>query len=77
MASYEYDARNRLVRSGKAHYTYNMLGTRTSMGWRGKTTQYVVDDLGELSRVLMELDEAGTPTAFYVYGPGPHRPGGC
>ncbi|MBQ4900401.1 ParB N-terminal domain-containing protein [Paenibacillus sp. Marseille-P2973] len=70
MASYEYDARNRLVRSGKARYTYNMLGTRTSMSWRGKTTQYVVDDLGELSRVLMELDEAGTPTAFYVYGLG-------
>ncbi|WP_247681890.1 RHS repeat-associated core domain-containing protein [Paenibacillus sp. Marseille-P2973] len=70
MASYEYDARNRLVRSGKALYTYNMLGTRTSMSWRGKTTQYVVDDLGELSRVLMELDEAGTPTAFYVYGLG-------
>ncbi|MDN4066262.1 RHS repeat-associated core domain-containing protein [Paenibacillus vini] len=70
MASYEYDARNRLVRSGRARYTYNMLGTRTSMSWRGKTTQYVVDDLGELSRVLMELDEAGTPTAFYVYGLG-------
>ncbi|MEF2967374.1 RHS repeat-associated core domain-containing protein, partial [Paenibacillus sp. M1] len=70
MASYEYDARNRLVKSGKARYTYNMLGNRTSMSWRGKTTQYVVDDLGELSRVLMELDEEGTPKAYYVYGLG-------
>ncbi|WP_435924041.1 RHS repeat-associated core domain-containing protein [Paenibacillus sp. DYY-L-2] len=70
MASYEYDARNRLVKSGKAKYTYNMLGTRTTLTWRGKTTQYVTDDLGELSRVLMELDEDGAPKAYYVYGLG-------
>jgi RHS repeat-associated protein len=70
MSSYEYDARNHLVKSGKVRYTYNMLGTRTSVSWKGKTTQYVVDDLGELSRVLMELDEQGEPIAYYVYGLG-------
>ncbi|ANS75330.1 hypothetical protein AWM70_12530 [Paenibacillus yonginensis] len=70
MAAYEYDARNRLVKSGKARYTYNALGSRTSLTWRGKTTHYVVDEQGELSRVLMEVGEGGSPKAYYVYGLG-------
>ncbi|WP_083180282.1 RHS repeat domain-containing protein [Paenibacillus yonginensis] len=69
-AAYEYDARNRLVKSGKARYTYNALGSRTSLTWRGKTTHYVVDEQGELSRVLMEVGEDGSPKAYYVYGLG-------
>ncbi|WP_429374587.1 RHS repeat domain-containing protein [Paenibacillus sp. DS2015] len=70
MASYEYDARNRLVKSGKALYTYDSQGNRTSMTWKGKTTRYVVDAVSELSRVLMELDPEGNPKATYVYGLG-------
>ncbi|WP_245700238.1 pre-toxin TG domain-containing protein, partial [Paenibacillus glacialis] len=70
MASFEYDARNRLVKSGKAQYTYDAQGNRTSMTWKGKTTRYIVDALPELSRVLMELDAEGTPKAYYVYGLG-------
>ncbi|OAB34381.1 hypothetical protein PGLA_22755 [Paenibacillus glacialis] len=70
MASFEYDARNRLVKSGKAQYTYDAQGNRTSMTWKGKTTRYVVDALPELSRVLMELDAEGTPKTYYVYGLG-------
>ena len=32
--------------------------------------RYVIDDRTELSQVLMELHEDGTPKAFYVYGHG-------
>ncbi|AKF92338.1 hypothetical protein [Brevibacillus laterosporus] len=41
--TYAYDARNRLVRTGQAHYTYDAEFVRTSMTWKGKTTRYVVD----------------------------------
>lgn len=68
--AYTYDARNRLVRTGKASYTYDAEHVRTSMTWDGKTTRYVVDQIEELSRVLMEVDETGTPKAYYVYGLG-------
>ncbi|RFB33046.1 toxin C-terminal domain-containing protein [Brevibacillus sp. VP] len=68
--TYVYDARNRLVRTGQAHYTYDAEYVRTSMTWKGKTTRYVVDQVEELSRVLMELGEDGRPKAYYVYGQG-------
>ncbi|MBG9789658.1 RHS repeat domain-containing protein [Brevibacillus laterosporus] len=68
--TYAYDARNRLVRTGQAHYTYDAEYVRTSMTWKGKTTRYVVDQVEELSRVLMELGEDGRPKAYYVYGQG-------
>ncbi|WP_141213069.1 RHS repeat domain-containing protein, partial [Brevibacillus laterosporus] len=68
--TYAYDARNRLVRTGQAHYTYDAEHLRTSMTWKGKTTRYVVDQVEELSRVLMELGGDGSPKAYYVYGQG-------
>ncbi|MED1790095.1 hypothetical protein P4V47_21920 [Brevibacillus laterosporus] len=40
------------------------------MTWKGKTIRYVVDQVEELSRVLMELGEDGSPKAYYVYGQG-------
>ncbi|WP_110931549.1 RHS repeat-associated core domain-containing protein [Paenibacillus bouchesdurhonensis] len=70
MEAYEYDARNRLCAAGKARYRYNWKGDRISLTWRGTTTRYVIDDRTELSQVLMELHEDGTPKAFYVYGHG-------
>ncbi|MGG0792432.1 RHS repeat-associated core domain-containing protein [Brevibacillus laterosporus] len=68
--TYAYDARNRLVRTGQAHYTYDAEFVRTSMTWKGKTTRYVVDQEEVFSRVLMELGEDGSPKAYYVYGQG-------
>ncbi|MED1790091.1 RHS repeat-associated core domain-containing protein [Brevibacillus laterosporus] len=68
--TYAYDARNRLVRTGQAHYTYDAENLRTSMTWKGKTTRYVVDQVEVFSRVLMELGEDGSPKAYYVYGQG-------
>ncbi|NWL90478.1 hypothetical protein DMN77_23300 [Paenibacillus sp. 79R4] len=70
MGAYEYDARNRLTRSGKASYRYDWKGERISLTYRGKTTRYVVDDATRLSRVLMELDETGEVKAYYIYGLG-------
>ncbi|MDQ0087464.1 RHS repeat-associated protein [Paenibacillus anaericanus] len=70
MEAYEYDTRNRLRSTGKAKYRYDWKGERIALTWRGKTTRYVVDDSGDLSRVLMELDENGVAKAYYVYGLG-------
>nr|WP_238333175.1 hypothetical protein [Brevibacillus laterosporus] len=62
--AYVNDARNRLVRTGQAHYTYDAEHARTSMTRKGKTTRYVVDQVEEFSRVLMELGEDGSPESL-------------
>jgi RHS repeat-associated protein len=70
MAAYEYDARNRLIQTGRMKYRYNWRNERIESIWRGKVTRYVVDDLSAFSRVLMELDGEGNVTARYIYGLG-------
>lgn len=54
MAAYEYDARNRLIQIWKTRNAYDTRGNRSGMTWKGKTTHYVMDDLPELSRVLIK-----------------------
>lgn len=70
MGDYEYDSRNRLIKSGRMKYTYNWKNERVECKWKGKVTRYIVDDVGSLSHVLMEVDEAGETIATYVYGLG-------
>jgi RHS repeat-associated protein len=70
MAAYEYDARNRLIQTGRMKYRYNWRNERIESIWRGKVTRYVVDDSSRFSRVLMELDGEGNATARYIYGLG-------
>ena len=70
MSAYAYDARNRLVKAGKLKYRYSPQGSRTELEVKGKVTRYVVDESGELSRVLMEVSGEGTVKAWYVYGHG-------
>ncbi|MGG0824579.1 pre-toxin TG domain-containing protein [Paenibacillus turicensis] len=70
MAAYEYDARNRLIQTGRMKYRYNWRNERIESIWRGKVTRYVVDDLSAFSRVLMELDGEGNVLTRYVYGLG-------
>ena len=70
MAAYEYDARNRLIQTGRMKYRYNWRNERIESIWRGKVTCYVVDDLSAFSRVLMELDGEGNVLTRYVYGLG-------
>lgn len=67
---YHYNSRNQLVQTGTTRYGYDAENVRTSMTWNGKTTRYVVDELEELSRVLMETDDKGKPKAYYIYGHG-------
>ena len=70
MAAYTYDARNRLIQSGRMKYRYNWRNERIETVWKGKVTRYVVDDSSELSKVLMEQDGEGKVIAYYVYGLG-------
>ncbi|MGG0824916.1 RHS repeat-associated core domain-containing protein, partial [Paenibacillus turicensis] len=70
MAAYEYDARNRIIQTGRMKYRYNWRNERIESIWRGKVTRYVVDDSSRFSRLLMELDGEGNVLARYVYGLG-------
>jgi RHS repeat-associated protein len=70
MGAYEYDARNRLIQSGRMKYRYNWKNERIETIWRGKVTRYVIDDSSRLSRVLMEQDREGNILTCYVYGLG-------
>jgi RHS repeat-associated protein len=70
MAAYTYDARNRLIQSGRMKYRYNWRNERIETVWKGKVTRYVVDDSSELSKVLMEQNGEGKVIAYYVYGLG-------
>jgi RHS repeat-associated protein len=70
MGAYEYDARNRLIQSGRMKYRYNWKNERIETIWRGKVTRYVVDDSSRLSRVLMEQDREGNILTCFVYGLG-------
>ena len=70
--AYDYEDRLRQATVGgvTTQYQYNGLGTRDSKTTGATTTRYVQDLNGALSKVLMETDASGTPTAYYVYGIG-------
>lgn len=68
-SAYSFDARSRLTGVGSSSYVYDAQGNRISATNAGITTRYVVDPNAALPRVLMETDAAGTPIAWYVYGP--------
>ena len=73
-ATYGYDFDDRLVRAetGVAQFDfgYNGLGQRLFRVANGLETRFVLDPSGPLSRVLMETDASGTPSAYYVHGLG-------
>ncbi|MEW4371841.1 deaminase domain-containing protein [Paenibacillus kandeliae] len=70
MGAYEYDARNRLIQSGRLRYRYSASGNRIEMRQRKSVIRYVVDESSPLSRMLMEVNEEGKALAWYVYGLG-------
>src|SRR6266404_2198253 len=72
--TYGYDLFNRLTQvasSGQnAQYQYDGLGNRIVRAVNGSSTKYIVDARGSLSNVLAETDNAGSVSAYYVYGLG-------
>ena len=68
--TYEYDARNRLVKTGDTEYTYTVNDHRIAMITDGVETRFVVDPNHELDQVLMETDSDGNVVRTYVYGQG-------
>jgi RHS repeat-associated protein len=73
-ATYAYDAFNRLtsaVTTGQTtQYQYDGLGNRTVRTVNGKSVKYIVEPAGSIPEQLAETDNAGTITAYYVYGIG-------
>lgn len=75
LTTYVWDAEDRLVQVNEpggnvVTHTYDGLGNRIARTENGATTRYVVDLSGDLSQLLIEADNLGTPQAYYVYGAG-------
>ncbi|MGD0614271.1 MAG: RHS repeat-associated core domain-containing protein, partial [Verrucomicrobiota bacterium] len=68
LASYTYDARNRLLNAGGISYGYDPAGNRTSMTNGATVTTYVINPNAKLPQVLMRIQ--GGVTNYYVYGAG-------
>ena len=73
MATYSYDARNRLTAAGNLNYLYdaenNRIGVNETVYGQVYTTLYVVNPNSYLSQVLIKTDNDGNKT-YYVYGLG-------
>lgn len=69
-STYQYNTKNQLVEAGKATYRYDANGNRVEAVEQQKVTRYAIDPNSSISKVLMETDENGTPTAYNVYGLG-------
>ena len=67
MQELTYDCRNRLIEAGGVSYTYDAENTRIATTKDGKTTEYVTDTGGSLSRLLTAYETDGTETDYY-YG---------
>ncbi len=69
-----YDYEDRLKQSNIGgvitQYGYDGLGNRLSKTKGSSTTKYVLDINRKLANVIAETDNAGTITAYYVYGLG-------
>ncbi|MCS7283705.1 MAG: RHS repeat-associated core domain-containing protein [Anaerolineae bacterium] len=72
--SLTYDLADRLAeaRVGSEHfvYHYDAEGNRLGVTHNGQTRYYVLDTVLDLPRPLMELDEAGNPLRYYIWGDG-------
>ena len=68
LATFGYDARNRLTSAGGTTYTYDAENRRTSQTTAGAITTYLHDPQGGLSRLLTRT-KGGTATT-YVYAAG-------
>ena len=68
----DYDDEGRLTSftgQANAEFLYDVFGNRRQAIRNGVTTRYVLDPR-DMSRVLMETDENGTPLVIYIYGLG-------
>ena len=68
MTSFTYDCRNRLVQAGNTKYEYDAEDNRTAVIKNAGTkeevrTEYVVDSVEELSRVLLAVERKSENTA--------------
>ena len=72
--TFTYDHEDRLVQSNiegvVSEYSYDGLGNRLSKTEGIATTKYILDINRKLANVIAETDNAGTITAYYVYGLG-------
>lgn len=72
--TFAHDYNDRLMQSNIAgvvsQYSYDGLGNRLAKTEGGKTTRYVLDVNGSLSKILAETDGSGNITAYYVHGIG-------
>jgi len=68
LATYVYDARNRLSALGDLQYGYDPSGSRTSITNGGTVTKFVINPNARLSQVLMRVRP--DVTNYYIYGAG-------
>ena len=70
--TYSWDYENRLTSISNLNlsFTYDALGNRIARSDGGQTTRYVLNLIGNMSRVLAETDASGNEIAYYVYGLG-------
>jgi RHS repeat-associated protein len=73
-STFAYDVESRLTQftltniSGTC--TYDGLGTRLARTVGGQTRRFVVDRMGSLTQILVEIDTNDVPVAYYVHGLG-------
>ena len=67
MQDLTYDCRNRLVSAGGITYSYDAENNRTATTENEKTTTYVHDVSGSLSKLLIAYEADGSETSYY-YG---------
>jgi RHS repeat-associated protein len=75
-ATYKFDSQNRLLSSDvtdatgthHAEYKYDAYGTRVATIVDGKETNFVIDAVGSLPRVVVTMLPSGIVTSTYVYG---------
>ena len=74
MTEFEYDCRNRLIRTGDTYYEYDAENIRTATETPEYREEYVTNSVVQLSSVLViertYKNETRTETEEYVYGNG-------
>ncbi len=68
LATYVYDARNRLLAAGGLSYGYDPAGNRTALTNGAAVTQWVINPNEKLPQVLMRIGSG--VTNYYIYGAG-------
>ncbi len=68
LASFAFDARNRLTGAGGSTYSYDAENRRVAQTANGVTTSYVNDPQGALSRMLLAASALGTTRYVYANG---------